>query len=235
VSVKTDIREGEPWREIEALAASLPADLVVMGTHGRSGFDRLVLGSTTERTLRRVACPVLTIGREDAATRGPLFKRILCATDLSVESEHTIDLALSFAQETMARLTLLHVVEGPWAPEDLRRWAAIEGRNPRDVIDLSLEQLHRLGQSARAFCNVEERVEAGSAWREIVRVAGDIRADLVVAGAHVSGGFGRFFLGSTANQVVRHAPCPVLIAREVRAARATVAPDRDQVTVAVRH
>jgi nucleotide-binding universal stress UspA family protein len=230
VDIDPIVTDGVPYERISELAASLPADLLVMGTHGRTGFDRLVLGSTTERTLRRVACPVLTVGRDDAATGGPLFNRILCATDLGAGSEATVDLALSFAQEAMARLTLLHVVEGRGqnsAPEDLRRWAEIEGLNPRDVIDLALEQLHRLGQSARAFCTVEERVETGRAWREIVRVAAEVGADLVVAGAHVSGGFGRFFLGSTANQVVRHAPCPVLISRSVAVANASAVPDRE--------
>jgi len=202
VAIGCTVTEGIPDVEIGKVAAALPADLVVMGTHGRSGFDRFLLGSTTEKALRRIGCPVLTVGLADRFPRR-LFHRILCATDLGAGAERTVELALFFAQETVARITLLHVVEGQYP------------------IDRALEQLHRLGKPASAFGDVEVLVETGTAWREIVRVAGETGADLIVAGAHVSGAFGAFFLGSTANQVLRHAPCPVLIARDLRPAEAT--------------
>lgn len=212
VNIQTALLEGEPWVQIEEMSAALPADLMVMGTHGRSGWDRFVLGSSTEKVMRRVACSVLAVGKADAPTVGPLYNRILCASDLSASSQRAIDLALSFATENAARVTLLHVLEGTSpAPPDLHRPWQEPARSP---VDLALEQLGRAAWPARGFLDLEERVETGNPWREIVRVAEETRADLIVVGAHASGGFGRLFLGSTANQVLRHAPCPVLIARQ---------------------
>lgn len=215
VPIETRVLEGEPCRLIEAMAAELPADLVVMGTHGRGGWDRLLLGSTTEKVVRRLICPVLTIGKQDAPTADPLFHRILCAVDLAHGCERTVDLALRLAQENRARLILLNVVESR-----LREIAAPPHRAARDhaslarrVLDARLQHLRDLGKDARAFCDVAERVERGTPWREIVRVADDLCADLIVVGPHVRG-FRRAFLGSTTNQVMRHAKCPVLVMRD---------------------
>lgn len=211
LEIQGALREGEPWVQIDDMAAALPADLVVMGTHGRSGWDRAVLGSTTEKVMRRLACPLLTVGRADAPTVGPLYNRILCAADLTASSASTVDLALSFAQENLARVTLLHVLEGRQrpAPELHRPWQ----EPPRGPVDQALERLALAAAPASGFCDVQQRVEVGTAWREIVRVAHETGAELIVVGAHATAGLGRLFLGSTANQVVRHAPCPVLIAR----------------------
>ena len=93
----------------------MAADLVVMGTHGRSGFERLVLGSVTERVLRKSACPVLTVpkGIPDVATPPVLFNRIVCAVDFSDCSMHALNYAMSLAQEADAHLTVVHVIELP--------------------------------------------------------------------------------------------------------------------------
>src|SRR5262245_53098426 len=82
VPLVTEVWEGEAWRAILEEAASLPADLVVMGTHGRTGFEHLLLGSVTEKVLRRAGCPVLVVGAEGSASVPGLFRRILCAVDL---------------------------------------------------------------------------------------------------------------------------------------------------------
>ena len=216
--VRTTLLEGDPAMQIEATAEALSADLVVMGTHGRSGWDRVALGSVTEKVMRRVSCPVLAVGPKGPLNAGPLFHQIVCATDLTPASKHTLDLALSLAQESLARITLLHVVEGGLGQPvpTVHAWAADELPVNRSVLELAQQELYRAGLHARPFCRVTERVETGTAGREIVRVAQETAADLIVVGAHASGGFGRLFLGSTANQVLRHAPCPVLIARERR-------------------
>ena len=112
VDVKTRVRRGDAWREILAEAEGLSADLVVMGTHGRSGFEHLLLGSVTEKVVRRATCPVLTVSNLPAPPRvGPLFRRVLCAADLTEASAHTIDFALALAEENQADVTLLHVIE----------------------------------------------------------------------------------------------------------------------------
>jgi nucleotide-binding universal stress UspA family protein len=227
VPIETRIREGDPARAIRAEAEAMAADLVVMGTHGRSGFERLFLGSVAEKLLRTAPCPVLTIGREQPpGLAGALFRKILCAADLTKASERTLSLGLSLAEENLAHVTFLHVVEGgaldQTGPD---RHRSIPDTAPlRNALeDRAMEQLMRAAGSARSFCEVSVRVETGSAWRQIVRVAEETRADVVVLGAHAHRGFTRLLLGSTANQVVRHAPCPVLTVRETLASESAEA------------
>jgi nucleotide-binding universal stress UspA family protein len=220
-----------PWREITEQAATLPADLIVMGTHGRTGLDHLLMGSVAEKVLRHAPCPVIVVGGHDghdAAT--PLFRRILCATDLTPGSTATVQTALSLAQENLARLVLLHVIE------DVRGEKSLDVYRPvpetaafrRTLAEQARERLAELGAGAHSFADVTQRVEAGTAWEEVVRVAGEEAADLIVIGAHTEGALGRLFLGSTAHKVVSHAPCPVLIAREDRrvAGAVSIAPTR---------
>jgi nucleotide-binding universal stress UspA family protein len=216
VTLETRLDDGDPARQIEAVAEALPADLVVMGTHGRSGFQRLLLGSVTEKVLHRAPCPVLIVGSADAVSpANPLFHRIVCAADLTQGSQAVLDTALSVAAESLARVTLLHVldglpalsVSGPFRPTvDL---AEVQMR----MADQAREQLIEAARPARDFCQVSERVETGKAWQEIIRVAEDIEADLIVMGSRSQAGLDRLFLGSTVNQVVRQAPCPVLVVR----------------------
>lgn len=94
---------------------------------------------------------------------------------------------------------------------------AAEGASlARHVREARLQQLENLVDvGSHGFCEVTRRVESGTPWREILKVADEINADLIVVGAHASGCVRRAFLGATANQVVRHADCPVLVAREM--------------------
>ena len=218
VQIETKLLEGEAWRVIRDEADDWAADLVVMGTHGRSGFEHLLLGSVTEKVLRRAPCPVLTVGQVPPHPAvGAPFRRILCAADLSHASEGTLDVALSLAAEDDGRITLLHVVESLPGETAGRLYLAVPEIGPlrRDVMDQARTQLRKaVPDSARDFCSVSERVETGAAWREILRVADETDADLIVMGAHARSALGRMFFGSTASHVVRRATCPVLIVQE---------------------
>ena len=217
LQVETRVLVGDPSREIETAAEALPADLIVMGTHGRGGFERLVMGSVAEKMLRRAPCPVLIVGNDVTPYGRPLFQRILCAVDLTEASAGTVDMAFSLAGENQAKVTMLHVVEslagegtallGIPEPEV----ASIRGT----LAERATAGLWRMMPSDAL--HFRDRVEIGTAWRTILRVAQESASDLIVLGAHARGRFGRLFLGSTANQVVRHAHCPVLVTREVRA------------------
>ena len=110
------------------------ADLIVMGTHGRGGFQHLVLGSVTERVLRRAVCPVLTVPPRAQSTSRLTFRRLLCAIDFSESSMAALRFALSLAQESEARLTMLHVLEWPW-----------EEPPPPRLEELPVEQAAALG------------------------------------------------------------------------------------------
>jgi nucleotide-binding universal stress UspA family protein len=214
VAVETMLREAEPWREIQAVAEELPADLLVMGTHGRGGLEQLLLGAVAEKVLRRAPCPVLTVCREEGRTwESPgLVRRILCATDLSEASQRTVAYALSLAAEYEAAVTVLHVLEGVAASDspaykELPETAALL----RQVERVAREQLHlAIPQNARAWCEVKEQVVPGRAHREVLRIAVEESADLIVMGSRRHGLLAWTSVGSTLHHVVREASCPVL-------------------------
>jgi nucleotide-binding universal stress UspA family protein len=214
VRVGTMVRDGGPAREILAAAEALPADLIVMGTHGRSGFNRLMLGSVAEKVLRKASCPVLTASREDRAFSGPApFKRILCATDFSPAAESALQYALSLVQEAQGTLILLHVLEDVPEPA-LRRHALDVPASRRGQADDAWRRLRAaIAASAREWCQTEEVVRFGKPPEEILRVADTREAQLIVLGMHGGTALDRMLFGSSAHRVVREAPCPVLTIR----------------------
>src|SRR5207344_2353311 len=109
IDVETVVRSGDVSNKIDAEILADKPDLVVMGTHGRRGFERWIIGSTTERLIRRSPVPVLTLS---AAARGGFrFRRILVTTDFSRGTVNALDYAFSIARENRAGITLLHVLE----------------------------------------------------------------------------------------------------------------------------
>ncbi len=214
-AIDCQVIQGSVAGEILRAAANLPADLIVMGTHGRSGFERVMLGSITEKILRKATCPVLTVPAA-APVVPPVdarFGRVLCAVDFSPASQHALALAQSLAGEAAAPLAVLHVLEPasvfePVVAADPKLQAAIENRHRE-----TRERLRGLvGADTRAFTDVVEVVGSGKPYQEILRVANEQHADLIVMGAH-GGHRGLAAFGSTTAHVVRQAPCPVLSVR----------------------
>ena len=215
VPVDTVVVEGSAASEITRLARELPADLLVMGTHGRSGFDRLMLGSVTEKVLRTAPCPVLTVPRRVAGVpAGPIpFTRILCPIDFSPSSLKALEFAESLAEEADAHLRVLQVLE----PASVFEPVAIGGGGAPPVNPhasaVALERLRgAVTKDARIYSQVTETVTVGKAYREILREAAECRSDVIVIGAH-GGHLGSGAFGSTTNHVVREATCPVLSLR----------------------
>lgn len=218
VAIETVLREGNSAVEILAQASATDVGLIVIGTHGRSGFERLVLGSVAEKVLRKARCPVLTVPRRspDAVPLGPvLFKRILCAVDFSACSMEALKYALSLAQEADGCLTLLHVL----APELVGQVgigeehitvAALQQQRDAEARRL-LESA--VPQSANAYCKAEPILLRGTPWREILQVAADRQSELIVMGVQGRGAADLLFFGSTTHHVVRQALCPVLTLR----------------------
>jgi nucleotide-binding universal stress UspA family protein len=215
VTVEFKIAEGPTVTSICDEAAAGRADVMVVGTHGRSGVERLVLGSIAEKLLRKAPCSVLAVPPAAAAPPAPrLFSSIVVATDFSESSDRALQYAFSLAQEADADLTVLHVVD---APQTAGEWV-YDSIDMSHLVTAMTEQARaRLAEaipaSVRDWCRVRERLEEGRPFRQIVRVAEEQHAGLIVVGVHSSGPVERFFVGSTANQVVRHAPCPVLCVR----------------------
>jgi nucleotide-binding universal stress UspA family protein len=206
--------EGDAARQIVERAREGEADLVVMGTHGRSGFERWVLGSITEKVLRKAPCPVLTVPRATVDAEPGTFHRILCPVDFSPPSILGVKEALSLAEMTKASLTLLHVVQ--WLPEEeLREHRHFQVPEFRAYLERdALRQLNALvPDDARNWCAVREAVVFGKPWPQVLRRAADDAADLIVMGVHGRGAMDLMFFGSTTHHVVREAACPVLTVR----------------------
>jgi nucleotide-binding universal stress UspA family protein len=221
LEVGTEFRVEEAGYVHEGILAQLEAtqsDLLVLGTHGRSGFQRLFLGSVTEKVIRKVTCPALVVPPRaaDVLPGGPVqFRRILCPVDFSDSSLEALAYAIRMAEESDARLTLLHVIDVPLVTSEepqafeadldrIRRASAAEAR--RRMHDLVPAQ-------AQTYCTVETAIAEGRAYAEILRQAAEERADLVVMGVRGRGAFDRFLFGSTTHHVIRAAACPVLIVR----------------------
>jgi len=198
--------------EIARQAELLRADLLVLGTHGRSGFQRLFLGSVTEKLLRTTSIPVMTIPPPVRKPESVRYKTILCPVDFSDESMRALDYALSLAKEADARIVLLHVVEGftdtPYANE-LSNLSVREYYEQIEA-DAAKQLAAAVPDEARTWARPVERVIKGRAYREILKMAQDERVELIVMGVRGRGAVDRFILGSNTDHVIRGAACPVL-------------------------
>jgi nucleotide-binding universal stress UspA family protein len=210
------VREAEPWREILSVAAEKAADLIVMGTHGRGGFEHLLMGSVAEKVLQRAGCPVVTVCHEEGRTwEAPgLVRNILCATDLSPASGPTIGYALSLAAEFQCTLVLLHVLDTTATSA-----TAVQPRLPTVAVFSQHEAIVRqqmreaISDDRRQWCSVQERIVSGRPYEEILRAAVQVEADLIVVGGRTHGLLAGAVLGSTSHHVIRAASCPVLTVR----------------------
>jgi nucleotide-binding universal stress UspA family protein len=201
---------GVPWEQIvEILRGDAAFDLAVMGTHGRTGLARILLGSVTEKVIRHAPCSVFAVRpRGDAIA----FGHVLCPVDLSAGSRHAIERAAELAAPSGAGITLLHVVELPISysgePFTADVVNGLENKAKQGLAGLAAEL------SSRVSVPVTTELRFGSPWAQTLAVLDrDPTFDLVVLGSHGRTGLHRALIGSVAEQVTRHAACPVFVAR----------------------
>ena len=197
-------------------ADEIDADMIVTGSHGRTGVSRVLLGSVVEALLHRSRRPVLVVPSHLAASRRarPVgFKRVVCAIDFSAASLAGLEYALSIAEEADARLTLLNVIErppelehSPLEPDfDVERYHA-------EAEALQLTKLQALvPEHAGDYCTVKMAVLEGGASRQLLQMAAAQDADLIVIGVHGRNALDVAIFGSTSKDVVVKAQCPVLV------------------------
>ena len=198
-------REGDAAEEILRASESLGSDLIVMGTHGRKGLRRLLAGSVAEAVLRRAQIPVLALRSPHGPHREEAIRVILHPTDFSQASEAPLQVARLLARDHGARLVLLYVMPVQVVVDGMM----VAGIDPQAELD-SLEVIRSRVDGPDLKQPVEIRLENGSAAFQILRVAEEIGADLIVMGTHGRSGIGRLILGSEAETVLRRADCPVL-------------------------
>jgi nucleotide-binding universal stress UspA family protein len=210
------LESSDAARQILEYADRLDVDLIVTGSHGRTGMTRVLLGSVVEALLHRSDRPVLVIPSHVARTRlaRPLhFGRIVCAVDFSAASLAGLAYAVSIAEESDARLTLLNVIEKP--PE--------LGHSPLEP-DFDIERYHAEAEAehlarlralvpanAADYCTVQTAVLEGSASRQVLQLAAAQDADLIVIGVHGRSALGLAVFGSNSKDVVVRSQCPVLV------------------------
>ena len=198
------IEEGALWPAIHQVIDKREIDLVVVGTHGMGAVQKLVIGSSAEQIFRQSTCPVLTVGPsvEGAATPDVAFKHILFATDFGPGCEREAAYAFSLAQENEATVTLLHVVGhlDDYSDDGLTL--------KRELVKQQLQALVPGG--VEAWCHTQSRMAVGDPATEILRLARETSADLIVMGAKARAGLAGHVPGTKAYKIVSEAHCPVL-------------------------
>jgi len=207
--LQTAVRRGDPVDEILDYAADHEIDLVAMGTHGRTGVERYVMGSVTEQVVRRAGVPVLSVRVTEASRRADAYDEIMIPTDGSESADAAVEPALELATRFDARVHAVHVlnvgdadvgVEHPESTALLDRLRAHGERAVEGVADRARE----------AGVDVVTNVDGGYPAAGILEYADANDVDCIAMGTAGRTGINRFLLGSTTERVIRHADVPVL-------------------------
>jgi nucleotide-binding universal stress UspA family protein len=212
LDIEVRVRRGSPGEAILNQAAAESADLIVVGSHGRGGIARFLLGSVSERVARYAHCSVL-VARVDT------LRRVVLAVDNSPASEHALD---AFGRLPLPRdleATCIHVLQRDSLPLTLQPG---EGLSGGAIFDRYAEQSHALGELI--LCHAQElllaaghkaatQVRCGTPAEELIAAAQEVDADLIVVGAANKSALGRLLLGSVSGRVLTHASTSVLVAR----------------------
>ena len=205
------IEQGETPEVLSKLVRKHGIDLIVIGTGGRKGLGKLLLGSVAEEVFRNAECPVLTMGPH--ATRWNIdgnLQHILFATDFGPESVHGLPYAISLAEENHARLTLLHVASEPGIALPEPEPGAMPVVDPSEVVASTEKQLRTMiPEGAQLWHEPEYMVQFGSPAETIVRIAGQT-TDMIVLGVKRPKALTKHLGEGIAYKVACDAPCPVL-------------------------
>lgn len=204
-------RNDNPAEEIIEYARTNPIDLLIMGTHGRSGLSHLIMGSVAEKVIRQAHCPVLSVRASSTTAQVSPYLNIVVPIDFSPHAEKALLYAWSLARLFHAHLHVLHIIDIPIHPEHYAVNLNLTGEFGHELVLRSHEELERMiAPHQPATVKHDIVVEFGRAYNEIVEFAAEHETDLIVMGTQGLSGLKKFFLGSTTAKVVRHAPCPVL-------------------------
>lgn len=203
------LREGEVARVLSQLVREQHVDLIVLGTHGRTGLGKLLLGSVAEEVFRTAECAVLTLGPH-VTRKADGLQHILYATDFGPESVLALPYAFSLAEEHRARLTLLHVSAVPGVALAATEPGAMPVIPPYELVAEGEKQLSEMIASQPPLWHEPDYlVQFGPPAETIVRIAGrDV--DLIVLGVKRPAAITKHLGGGVAYKVVCEAPCPVL-------------------------
>jgi nucleotide-binding universal stress UspA family protein len=203
------IGEGGVAAVVEAIAKEKKADLIILGTSGRRGIGKFILGSTAEEVLRHATCPVLTVGPHVAASapHDKKFRKILYATDFSETTPLAVAYAIGLVHEHAAHLTLLHVIEQPKASELV---------TPQELEGAAMNRLNLYVEHEPGLAFPPKVMIAhGAPAEKILEVAEREKAELIVLGVRKNSDTLRasHLPVAIAHKVISQAACPVLTVR----------------------
>lgn len=203
------IGEGEIWEALSRMVADNAVGLLVVGTRGRTGLSKVLLGSVAEHIFRQATCPVLTVGPNAPAGRveDTGFRRILYATDFTEHSVAAASHAFSLASHYQAHLTLLHVIQDSGSESRVQKGRQL------DEAKLRLRQL--IPPGAALPVEPEFVVGFGTPAARILDVSAEKRPDLIVLGVRRPSSVSVRRRWSTASEVTGRALCPVLTVRTI--------------------
>ena len=200
---------GPPASRILEVATQEAADLLVVGTHSRTGLARAMLGSIADRIVRQAACPVLTVRPIPERAPRREIRRICYATDFSPTARAAWPWVVAIASAAGAEVDLVHVTFEPVADRHLP--AETIGRMAQFLQEQGRIEVERfLERSTLPRERIHVHLSPGVAGEQIVHQAQERAADLIVMGTHGWSGIVRWMLGSVAHYVIQTAPCPVL-------------------------
>lgn len=194
-TVEALVVEGHPVQAIVETARRIQASLLILGTHGRRGWRRALLGSVTERVLRETTIPLLVVSPLTQARREPRLKSILCPVNFSAVGQLALREASELAAAAAAELTVLHVSES---------------RQSGDLARVERDLDAWVAPAVRNRCRYSQIVTHGNAAQRVLDVADELSADLLVIGAEHRLFSDGTVIGSTSERVVRFARMPVL-------------------------
>jgi nucleotide-binding universal stress UspA family protein len=212
--VQRQVESESPPERLVSYAEDRDIDLVVMGTHGRRGVRRMLLGSVTEEVVRRAPCPVFTIQADADEAPDQAVRRILVPVDFSTAAKVAVQHATEIAQTYGAEVHLLHVVEEVVYPSAYGIEPALF---PKDEVVVRVEKT--LGEMARSevgYEDVQVSATIGYAPMTILDYVQENQIDLVVIATHGRAGLDRMLLGSVAERVIRQSPVPVFVVKPDR-------------------
>jgi nucleotide-binding universal stress UspA family protein len=208
IDIAFQTKEGNASAEIVRTAEEIGSDLIVMGTHGRTGLRWLLAGSVAIDVLRKARCPVLALRSLEVPRRAEDIRVILHPTDFSESSEGAVRVARSLARDLGARLVILHaaplevLIDGtPAAETDVR------------FFHDELESIRKRLDGPDLKYPVETRLSRSFPPDGILETADEIGADLIVMGTHGRTGLFRALTGSVAESVLPKAECPVMVVK----------------------
>ena len=206
--VEYDTREGDASAEIFRMANEIDSDVIVMGTHGLTGLQRMLTGSVAVAVLARRPCPVMALRSGKEPPRSREIRRILHATDFSIDAEAALRVASRLAREHEARLIILHVQ----SLDVLSYGTPADEIDPR-VFKKALDKVRERIEGPDLKYPVKTVLSRGFVPEVITETAQEMDCDLIVMGTHGRSGLSRLLMGSVAEHVLPKASCPVLMVK----------------------